>query len=243
MCCYLYLPIRRGFLVAPAIAGYLADPLDVRTNHDHVVKDDMGQNGIHSLFYSILEAYPYLLPNLLGAILCWATALAVYFGIPETLPESRSARLLGKDFYSWILGCISTIGNKISNIAGSVFMFRPGRTRQHPYRAGQNDAIHVTNGRHYGSIESNGNSHGGHEEQSQATTLSSIWSRRNTRYHLLVYWFYSMVIIAIDEAFPLYCISRNNGLHDDGLSESDIGEILSISGLIFSLAQYKVYRE
>jgi hypothetical protein len=69
-------------------------------------------------------------------------------------------------------------------------------------------------------------------------TMASLWSQRKTRNHLLVYWIYSFVSITVDEAFPLFCISREAGL---GLSEGTIGKILSGSGLIFACCQYFVY--
>jgi MFS family permease len=78
------------------------------------------------------------------------------------------------------------------------------------------------------------------QAEEETTSISSIWSRRNTRNHLISYWLYSFVVIAIDEAFPLYCISRNNnGIGQ--LSESDIGTILSIAGLIFAVGQFHIY--
>eukprot|EP00956_Cyclotella_meneghiniana_P012868 scaffold18312_cov77-Cyclotella_meneghiniana.AAC.10 len=76
-------------------------------------------------------------------------------------------------------------------------------------------------------------------EASSTISISSIWSRRNTRNHLIAYWLYSFVIISVDEAFPLYCIARNNGIGQ--LNESDIGTILSLSGIIFAVGQFHVY--
>ncbi len=70
------------------------------------------------------------------------------------------------------------------------------------------------------------------------TTLSTLWSKRSTRNHLLVYWIYSFVSIQVDEAFPLFCISQSGGL---GLSEDNIGKILSGSGVLFAMLQYFVY--
>lgn len=71
-----------------------------------------------------------------------------------------------------------------------------------------------------------------------STTLLALWSNERTRNHLLVYWIYSFVSIQVDEAFPLYCISQSGGL---GLSEDNIGKILSGSGIIFAVLQYFVY--
>mmetsp|Transcript_49163 Transcript_49163/g.74765 ORF Transcript_49163/g.74765 Transcript_49163/m.74765 type:complete len:628 (+) Transcript_49163:155-2038(+) len=74
--------------------------------------------------------------------------------------------------------------------------------------------------------------------EAEEATVMSLWSQRRTRNHLIVYWVYSFVVIALEEAFPLYCISRGSGL---GLSEASIGKLLSASGLLFAISQYFVY--
>ena len=45
-------------------------------------------------------------------------------------------------------------------------------------------------------------------------------------------------MVAVDEGFPLFCISKNSGL---GLSENSIGRILSASGVMFAVSQFFVY--
>lgn len=75
--------------------------------------------------------------------------------------------------------------------------------------------------------------------QQRSITVASIWSRRNTRMNLIAYWMFSAIQIAIDEAFPLYCVATENGL--GGLSENQIGRILSLSGFIFALLQFRAY--
>jgi hypothetical protein len=86
-------------------------------------------------------------------------------------------------------------------------------------------------------ITSHIHKHNGNNDD-QPITMAFIWSRSVTRHHLVMYWVYSFVIISVDEAFPLFCISRQAGL---GLPEAAIGKILSISGLIFVLCQYVCY--
>lgn len=53
-----------------------------------------------------------------------------------------------------------------------------------------------------------------------------------------VYRIASFMSSAIDEGFPLFCLSKEAGL---GLTENSIGAILSVSGLLFVLLQYFVY--
>jgi MFS family permease len=69
-------------------------------------------------------------------------------------------------------------------------------------------------------------------------TFSSLMVQKNTRNLLILYWVASFVMVAIDEGFPLFCLSKAGGL---GLSESTIGSVMSASGLIFVMAQYLVF--
>ena len=200
-----------GYLVAPAMAGYLADPLMVRENKlGHDV-----QSNSNEVFTQLLQSFPYLLPNLLGTILCWLTAIAVFSIVPETLENCQSIKF--------------TRAPCKRKCAQS--------TQQSIYISGT-----------YGSLENvcddedendNTNCCWDRNEESNETSIRSIWSRRNTRNHLIAYWLYSFVVISIDEAFPLFCIARNNGLGQ--FSESDIGAILSIAGLIFAIGQFHTY--
>jgi len=99
----------------------------------------------------------------------------------------------------------------------------------------------------------------------EEATISSLLAQKNVRDHLIVYWvchvnvmweiqlsqsllirllgslslqIASFVMVAVDEGFPLFCISKNAGL---ALSENSIGRILSASGAIFAVSQFFVY--
>ena len=145
--------------------------------------------------------YPYLLPNLFGFILCFSSAIAVYWEIAETLPNPKP---FGE--------CIPRI------LCGG----------------GRELSIASASNKTYQSIET-------HSEATtqQPPTVASIWSRRNTRMNLIAYWLFSAIQIIIDEAFPLYCVATKNGL--GGLSENEIGRILSLAGFIFALLQFRAY--
>lgn len=69
-------------------------------------------------------------------------------------------------------------------------------------------------------------------------TMASLWAQKSTRRHMLLYWVSSFVMVAVDEGFPLFCIAKAAGL---GLTEAAIGRILSVSGLMFAMAQYAIY--
>ena len=210
-----------GYLIAPALAGFLADPLDVRENTNITSADD---NELHSSCYKLLSKYPYLLPNLLGAILCWASAMAVYLCIPETMSKCRSARLLGKDISQQTRRMCARLKctKDVQDDAFVALNTTDESSSDNPIQQ-------------YGSIQNNGKS----DNTISSASIKVIWSRRKTRSHLIAYWLFSLFIINIDEAFPLYCISRNTGL--GGLQENEIGKILSASGVIFAIGQYKVY--
>lgn len=59
------------------------------------------------------------------------------------------------------------------------------------------------------------------------------------RNHLLVYSIGSFVIAFHMEAFPLFCLSSDNGL---GISENTIGSIMMASGITHALFQPSIYR-
>jgi len=69
-------------------------------------------------------------------------------------------------------------------------------------------------------------------------TISSLWSQRNVRLHMMVYWFASFIMVEVDEAFPLFCMSVASGL---GIKENAIGKIMSFSGLVFFIVQLGFY--
>jgi len=69
-----------GMLVAPAIAGFLAEPL---TQYPGLFADKT----MHPGFLWLLETYPFLLPNLFGAFCCMASILTIHLLLDETLPK------------------------------------------------------------------------------------------------------------------------------------------------------------
>lgn len=69
-------------------------------------------------------------------------------------------------------------------------------------------------------------------------TIASLWAQKSIRLHCSIYWIASFAMVAIDEGFPLFCISLAYGL---GLSEYTIGNIMSASGVIFFIIQLTCY--
>ena len=69
-------------------------------------------------------------------------------------------------------------------------------------------------------------------------SIADLWNDIKIRKHLLVYCFVLFVSVALDEAFPLFCLSTMAGL---GLQENYIGAILSVSGLFFTIMQLTLF--
>ena len=196
------------------MAGLLADPMKVRENGavDAAEIKIEGNNLLYVSFCKLLQKYPYLLPNLLGAVLCIVSATAVHYYIPETNENYRSAKLIGKEFFQWGQTSISKLRCCKTNYQSNGLNNSPAFNE-------------------YGSIVND-------NESDNRSSWVQIWTRRKTRAHLIAYWLYSVAVINIDEAFPLYCISRNTL---GGLQEHEIGKILSVSGVLFAIGQFRTY--
>ena len=83
-----------GMLIGPAIGGVLSEPV---TQHPNV---DFGA------FESVLLKFPFLLPNLIGALLSGLATLQIIFSVQETLPEDklRSPKHFVPDAMRWLGG-------------------------------------------------------------------------------------------------------------------------------------------
>lgn len=197
-----------GFLISPGVGGLLAEPL---TQYP-----DARWNQRAGIIKSLLARYPFLLPNLFGAFFCLLTAITVTCFIEETLPDDklRSPKLILSDVYQYV----------------------SPRVLQRHTQNGWHDESQLL----LSTVQSKNENGNGTSDQDCAPfgDAKSVLRRNNTRRHLIAYCMFSFVVVAIDEAFPLFCISRQGGL---GLSEATIGKILSGAGLVFALCQYVVF--
>ena len=198
-----------GFLVSPVVAGALAEP---QTQYASVQWIREGWIG------GLLETYPFLLPNLLGAFLCLGAALMAHIFVAETLPCSsqRDPRLLLQDAREALLQCCCR---------------RSARYHIVPVLKEHDSDVEL-------STESGSPTKESESTQTPNVSMKDLWKRRVTRVSLLIYWVYSFVGLTVDELFPLFCMSRVAGF---GLSEKEIGEILALVGLIFIACQYSLY--
>ena len=94
-----------GMLVGPAIGGLLSEPV---TQFPNV---DFGR------FEATLLKFPFLLPNLIGAIICTISTIQVIFYVKETLPPERlrSAKYVIPDIISFFFSLPSMIGKKVAS--------------------------------------------------------------------------------------------------------------------------------
>lgn len=83
-----------GMLIGPAIGGVLSEPV---TQHPDI---DFGR------YEDLLLKFPFLLPNLIGGLLCTLSTLQIIFSVEETLPKEklRSPKYFLPDAVSLLAG-------------------------------------------------------------------------------------------------------------------------------------------
>mmetsp|Transcript_26815 Transcript_26815/g.63025 ORF Transcript_26815/g.63025 Transcript_26815/m.63025 type:complete len:654 (-) Transcript_26815:903-2864(-) len=248
-----------GFLLSPAISGFLSDPIRQYPDLGIWASSSSSSQDQHSPMYTLLHSYPFLLPNLISVLLCVIDLMAVAAWVPETLPpqDLRSASNIPLDVSTWLRTVLAAMTNTIRNTNGS----RTTSTDDHDELLNDdmiieenlafvesesllsNSAVELQPTHKFCRSEENLEStkmttETEAQDPPEVTNISYLWSKTDTRNHLIVFWIISFVFIAVDEAFPLFCISKEGGL---GLSEVEIGKLLSATGVIFAVAQYHVY--
>ena len=233
-----------GYLIGPALSACLSEPVILYPNTDIVRK-----------FEPLLSAYPFVLPNIVGCILCVISFAAVHFIVEEALMREKFQQEDGGDFRLPLPYCSeqnnsyryqSSTTSFFSRSPCSSFAFSDDEphVKQRktddlarlmilsPSSSSLLVAASQTSLRTDKLSVDDSSWHGIDE---RAATISSLWKRKSTRQHLLVYWVYSFLVIAVDESVPLFCISINSGL---GVSEKIIGQFLVVSGFSYLFIQY-----
>ena len=255
-----------SFLVSPAISGALSEPLKQYPDSEFVQE-----------FHSLLNPFPFILPNIVSVIFCIIAIIAIYAYVPETLSKDklRSPYDIPYDAWSWVKCKLRLEQDEYTQLPtdSSIYHNATHSSNYNSPTADSDDAMKDAQMKHSescsliatatprrynadnGNIEkqasprtvtdstlspSNGRiiKNNGVSVTDNAATISSLWAQISTRNHLITTWVYAFVAVALDEAFPLYCISNEAGL---GLTEGTIGKILSGCGLIFASCQYLVY--
>ena len=224
-----------GFLLSPAISGYLSDPVKQYPNSPLLIGP----------LESLLSTFPFLLPNLIGCFICLASFFAVHYNVEETLPLERqeyfweNIRRLCCQRESSILRTVSSwslfkhlpfTNDEMSDAVSESAENLPHWVAPSPSTS---SLLLMSSGAGVRSKQSDLKSN--HLSNKAKTSIKHLWSRESTRKHLIVYWVYSFLVVAIDESFPLFCMSVASGL---GITESSIGSILCGSGVCYVLIQY-----
>jgi MFS family permease len=91
-----------GFLISPVISGALAEPIRQYPQWEWLQTN--------SLLTTVLNRYPFLLPNLCGAALCLVAMLTVWLFVPEPVLEAkrRSVKYILSDFLESCWICLPT---------------------------------------------------------------------------------------------------------------------------------------
>jgi len=252
-----------GFLLSPAISGFLSDPVQQYPGLSIWGSSEDEQH--QTTIYLFLKSYPFFLPNLVSVFLCVIDMIAVRLLVPETLPvdDLRSAVRIPTDLSNWFAA--SFTGRRISNnepdtntntnsneigddilsnsntletLLSDDIVYReqlPDRESETLLSPSPERRCCSNNLDDCAEATTTTNS----QEPPEDATVSYLWSKKDTRSHLIVFWIFSFVAIAIDEAFPLFCISKEGGL---GLSSVEIGKLLSATGFFFAASQYHVYK-
>ena len=230
-----------GFLINPAISGYLSDPVKQYPNSELV-----------ALVGSPLTSFPFLLPNICGCLFCLVGFVLVHLFVEETLPLEKRRALRVPSVLPWCGQSITTTTSSIGIVrrVSSWGLFKhlnlaPAEVKSdndvNCSGGGGGDIQSTTNnpdiprwirpspsttalvilsprstGKNQISVEESVNTSEqdgqATEKEEQSATISSLWQQQSTRDHLLVYWVYSFLVISVDEAFPLFCISKDSGL-------------------------------
>lgn len=198
-----------GFIINPAISGYLSDPVK-----------QYPDAGFVTLFRPLLERFPFFLPNVVGCLFCLTGYFTTHFFVEETLPKEKRKQFRLPSIVPWLKR-----NPQMMRQVSSWGLFKHLHNSEGENSEDFNIIVSPSKeDREKTKVDSEG-----------GATISSLLQRKSTRQHLLVYWVYSFLVITIDEVFPLFCISKTSGL---GITEKVIGNVLSGSGLFYIIVQY-----
>jgi MFS family permease len=201
-----------GFLISPVVSGFLAEPFKQFSDKNFIADD--------SFLSKLLHEYPFLLPNLLGAFQCFLGTILAHFFVHETLPVDQQHSIFN-DFRMLQEWCTQYLP-RLQHRYTSVPTVKPALA----------DVFQDDDDEEFDSIY---NVRVSLDRNSSRSSAISILSQKDTRDCVFLLWGYSFVGLAIDEAFPLFCLSHTAGF---GILEKDIGKIMSFTSLIFAVSQY-----
>lgn len=218
-----------GFLLNPALGGYLADPMSQYPDSKLFVWLDSFLN---------MTEYPFLLPNLVGGVFCLVACFLVSSFVEETLPSPD--RVVN---FRWDIKLKKALGSEVEaptkenssdtasrgGYSADTWRDKNGLSRWNSMSSSETGRSHPPSPPSKPFDVSQPN------EKKETATIKSLLKRPATRKHLILYWIYSFLMLMVDETFPLYCMSKDSGL---GVVEKMIGNLLSGAGAFYLLLQF-----
>lgn len=241
-----------GFLLFPALSGALSDPL-----RQYPTNIALGK------FKDLLGMYPFLLPNIIGAIMCIISAACVSIFVIEPISSSerRSYTNIPYDLFQWWVNALQRfLSSKKQESKEQCYLYEEAeflpnytsvkissndesfetvisRDIQDTTMTYSESCSFLAAAENSESIETDRPLISAKDETTQSSLLT-LWSNKCIRRNLIIYWVSSFVSISLETIFPLFCMSHAVGL---GLMENSIGSILSFSGFIFVICQSFIF--
>lgn len=185
-----------GSAIGPCLGGYLSN--SGTYSEKTIIMPD-----------SIEEVYPFLLPNIVAALLCFVSMILVNSYIADDGDE--------------LMPTMIEMPNTTTTTEAPASETHPLLKKESSPPDEEDNSTPANNMTKRGSLLTN-----------KVDAFKFCWKSPNTRYHLLAYWAFSFVVVCVDEALPLFLIARLAG---PGLSPYKIGWILSGAGLLVVLSQ------
>jgi len=241
-----------GFLLFPALSGALADPI-----RQHPIKP-----GFETLKV-MLDRYPFLLPNIVGAMMCMVSAacVSIYVIEPMSSVERRSYKYIPYDLLRWWVIALRSFSTSVKGESKEQLYLDEQVHFIPNYRSLQHNSVDesfetviskdifdttMTYSESCSFLAAAENSalieidrpHISIKDEEHQVTLWSLWSTEVIRRNLVVYWLSSFLSVSLETIFPLFCMSHTAGL---GLLENSIGSILSLGGFMFVICQCFIF--
>mmetsp|Transcript_12887 Transcript_12887/g.19595 ORF Transcript_12887/g.19595 Transcript_12887/m.19595 type:complete len:581 (+) Transcript_12887:250-1992(+) len=236
-----------GYLIGPAFSACLSEPVKLYPNSEVVHK-----------FEPLLSAYPFVLPNVVACVFCVISIVAVHFFVEETMAidKLQDKHVVGFNSDHPLAYSDQNAGHRRQQSSTTSFLshgpyssFAFSDDEPHIRRKTTNNdlarlmilspssssVLAAASQASFITEKISIKDESWHENYDGPARISSLWKRKSTRQHLLIYWVYSFLVIAVDESIPLFCISIKSGL---GVSEKIIGQFLVVSGFSYFFMQY-----
>ena len=228
----------RSALIGPAVGGLLSEPIKQFPRFFDCSEEHELCSRLVAFWKPILHAYPFLLPNLVGAIIALVSLVMVLCFVDETLPDDkrRDWKLIPNDIATWI-----------TVMMNRCFERRSSRNNITELNHDTFDSVIVgvdipnnekTPLVSFPPKESSSDNTNSHEKPSVWSILSEV---SQARYFLATMWAFAFTSLVSLETFPLFAMASidHGGL---GLDETSIGLVQTVAALVFITSQPFAFR-